>query len=657
MSRLRKVGFVLCATTLLVCIGAPTVATAEDWAGDLSPISADDWNYERAAHLLERAGFGGTPEEIEKLAAMTPEEAVSTLVDYESIEWEYPEFEESGIYPNDHKFISIQEAAKTAFTTGEAFGIKANRKGPLPFQPGINEFYTLLWSDYGEMARAGQWWGERMVVTPRPFEERMTLFWHDHFATSQDKLHRHRKMIAHIDMLRENATGNMRDFLIAVSQDPAMLVWLDNKDNTAEHPNENYAREIMELFTMGEGDGYTETDIREVARAFTGWTLTPDYTTEPDQGQFIIRPDLHDDSEKTFLGKTGNFDGYDAIDIILEQDAPARFLTNKIYRDFVNEAIDPAVNEALAKQFRESGYEIKPLMRTIFLSKDFYSDSNVGHQIKSPVQLIVSTYRKLEVDEIPGLPDFNELCGSLGQTLFFPPNVAGWAAHKTWINPATLLARGNFVQELLFPPDPMNIEPPDKKIHPGYRKIPVMFPEYEDIVPHIWSNKTQRMEPVSLAVYDQYLAGMDINYAMKMMEDGGGMTDEEMAEMLKNDKGEQKSQMMKVAQGEQYNLAVGVYMGHVEANKRVKPIPRTVADVNISAMTKDAGVKTAKDAVDYYEKRFLSVKLGEDRKAVVIEFAQNSLGEVNIDFAKAETETKLRELVHLILSAPEYQLA
>ena len=266
-------------------------------------------------------GFGGAPEEIEKLAAMTPEAAVDYLVDYESIDVSHlPAFEESPIYPNNHKYIHITKMAGPAQKTGRAYGISAKQEGDLPLQPGVNEYYTLMWCDFLEIARAGQWWAERMMVTPRPFQERMTLFWHDHFATSQEKVHRYRMMLNQIDLLRQNSVGNFREIMVKISQDPAMLIWLDNKNNVKDHPNENFAREVMELFTMGEGQGYTEDDIREMARAFTGWTLGEDVTTAPDQGQFLDDPNLHDDGEKTFLGQTGNFNGYDAIDIILKQE-------------------------------------------------------------------------------------------------------------------------------------------------------------------------------------------------------------------------------------------------------------------------------------------------------------------------------------------------
>lgn len=644
------------------CLMATLTVVAEDaasagWQNNLGPISAKDWNYERAAHLLERAGFGGPPEEVEKLAAMSPEEAVNYLVDYESIDVSHlPEFEESDIYPNGHKFIPIQEAAKRAFLTGKAFGIDARQDGDLPFQPGINEFYTLLWSDYAEMNRAGQWWAERMLTTPRPFQERMTLYWHDHFATSQDKLHRHRKMLEHIDLFRQNGLGNFRDLLIKVSQDPAMLIWLDNKDNVKGSPNENYAREIMELFCMGEGQGYTESDIRELARALTGWTLTDDYTTEPGQGEFVNKPSLHDDGEKTFLGETGNFDGEEAIDIILKQPETAKFISGKIYRYFVRENLPEELNDQLAEVLVEANYDIKSFMKTIFLSKDFYSEPSVGTQIKSPVVLLVSTYRKMGLKSIPGVPDFNEVCADLGQVLFFPPNVAGWAGDKTWINPATLLTRGNFVESLLFPADPMTTEPPDKDVHPGYRKIPIMFTEY-DITPKIWNNETQKMEPVSLAIYDLYLAGMPSQEAMEMMAEGKGMSNAEMIAKLQSIKSMSKSKMGEVSQGEQFNLAVGVYTGHVQANDRVKPIPRTLAEVDFVSMAKGADVRTVEQAVGYFSKRFLSVPLSAKRRYAIVTFLMDENGSDQLDYRNASLEDSLRRLVHLILSAPEYQLS
>lgn len=627
------------------------------WAGDLTPIGKADWSYFRAAHLLERAGFGGTPEEVERLASMTPQQAVSYLVDYESIDSSrLLKFVESGIYPNGYKFASLADAARQAYSTGKAFGITARQEGALPLQPGINEFYTLLWSDFGEIRRAAHWWGERMLVTPRPFQEKMTLFWHGHFATSQEKVHRHQKMLGQIETLRQRANGNFRDILIAISQDPAMLVWLDNKDNVKGKPNENFAREVMELFTMGEGQGYTEKDIREIARAFTGWTMTRDDTVQ-DEGKFIDDPAQHDDGVKSFLGQTGNFNGYDAIDTILKQPAAPRFITKKIYRYFVREEITPELNDKLAKVLLDSKYDFKPVLKAIFLSRDFYSEPSYATQVKSPVHLLISTYRKMGLKTIPGYPDFTETAGSLGQSLLLPPNVAGWSGGRTWINPATLLTRGNFVETLLFP-DTKKFIAPDKEIAEGYRKIPLSFPEY-NITPYVWNPKTQKMESVPPAVYDYYLTGMTLSAASQYtgtMGEKGATSGASMASMKEQPKEKGKSRMSVVAAGEQYNLAVGVYMGAVRAHDRVKPIPRAAADVDFTRMIRQAKVQTAQAAVDYFIQRFLRTPLSEERRGAIIAFLKGELKADTISYSASELDQALRRTVHLILSTPEYQL-
>ncbi len=635
--------------------GSYKTAGPKSWAGDLTPINRADWSYERAGHLLERAGFGGTPEEIEKLARMTPQAAVNYLVDYESIDVSHlPPFIESGIYPNGYKFASIQDGVRQAMATGKAFGINARQDGPLPYQPGINEFYTLLWSDFGEIRRAAQWWAERMLTTPRPFQEKMTLFWHGHFATSQEKVHRHQKMLGQIETLRQRANGNFRDILIAIAQDPAMLIWLDNKDNVKGKPNENFAREVMELFTMGEGQGYTEKDIREMARAFTGWTMTKDETVE-DEGKFIDDPAKHDDGVKTFLGQTGNFNGYDAIDIILKQPATPRFITKKIYRYFVREEITPELNDKLAKVLVDAKYDFKPFLKTIFFSRDFYSEPSYATQVKSPVHLLVSTYRKMGLKTIPGIPDFIETVASLGQYPFLPPNVAGWAGGKTWINPATLLSRGNFVETLLFP-DTKKFIAPDKEIAEGYRKIPLNFPEYK-ITPYIWNPKAQKMEAVTPQVYDYYLTGMTLESARQFAIDQGEKVSESGTALKEQPKEKGKSRMSVVANAENYNLAVGVYVGAVQANQRVKPIPRTLAEVDFTKMSREANVQTAEGAVDYFVRRFLRTPLNEERRAAVVAFLKGELMSERLNYSAAELDRALRRTVHLILSAPEYQLA
>ena len=233
-----------------------------------------------------------------------------------------------------------------------------------------------------------------------------------------------------------------------------MLVYLDNGENVKKHPNENFGRELLELFTMGVGN-YTERDVREAARAFTGWTN--------DVLEFKFDADQHDFGEKTFLGRTGPFNGEDIIDIILEQPVTAEFVAAKLYRFFVRDEISAAVRASLGRTFRDSGYQMKPLLKRIFLSKDFYSPPSYATQIKSPVHLVVSTYKKLGLREVPTIPDFGRMTASLGQSLFDPPNVAGWAGGRTWITPSTLLQRGNLFRDVLFP-DVKGFRPPDRSM-------------------------------------------------------------------------------------------------------------------------------------------------------------------------------------------------
>ena len=221
-----------------------------------------------------------------------------------------------------------------------------------------------------------------------------------------------------------------------------MLAFLDAGVNIKGSPNENFAREIMELFTMGVGN-YSEQDIREAARAFTGWNFT--------DLQFVVNTSEHDTSNKTFLGRTGAWDGLDIIDMILEKPVTAEYISGKIYKFFVREEITPELQQELGASFYSSGYEITPLLEKIFLSKDFYSPASMGTHIKSPVELVISTYKKLGLAVVPGVPDFYDTTESLGQILLFPPTVAGWACGRSLITPGLLLARGNFVYDTVFP--------------------------------------------------------------------------------------------------------------------------------------------------------------------------------------------------------------
>src|SRR5215471_13908621 len=454
--RLRlAVWIVAGSATLGAALGA--APSSSPWVDNLSPIAPTDWNADRAAHLLERAGFGGTPEDIARLAALTPQKAVDSLVDYERVgDSGARAFEESGVWDRgmDPFPPSRADAVRQARERGEALGVKARPDGsPRRLQPVVDKFFYGLRANTIETQRLGVWWAERMLTTPRPLEEKLTLFWHGHFATGDAKVRDYRMMLRQNEMLRKHAEGPLRDLLVGILEDPAMLVYLDNGENVRKHPNENFGRELLELFTMGVGH-YAERDVREAARAFTGWTNNV--------LEFRIDKDQHDFGDKTFLGRTGALDGTDIIDTILNQDVTGEFVAAKVYRYFVRDEISPVVRAELGRGFKGSRYEMRPLLKRIFLSKDFYSPASVATQIKSPVVLVVSTYRKMGLRELPTVPDFGRLTGGLGQTLFDPPNVAGWAGGRTWITPATLLQRGNLFRDVLFA-DAKGFRAPDRQ--------------------------------------------------------------------------------------------------------------------------------------------------------------------------------------------------
>ena len=574
-------------------------AAADGWAGDLSPIAASDWNYERAAHLIERAGFGATPEEIARVAAMTPELAVNSLVDYETIDASaLKPFDESGIWdPGMDPFPpSRAEAVRRAREHGEGLGEKVLAPGTQRrLQPVVDKFFYSLTANNIETQRLGLWWANRMIASPRPLEEKLTLFWHGHFATGQNKVRDYRMMLQQNRMLRANASGTLRDLLVGILKDPGMLVYLDNGENVKSHPNENFGRELLELFSMGVGN-YSERDVREAARAFTGWTndvLTYKFDTEQ-----------HDFGEKTFLGRTGPLNGEDIIDTILAQPVTGEYMAGKLYRYFVRDEISSDVKADLGRSFRASGYQIKPLMRRMLLSKDFYSTPSVATQIKSPVHLVVSTYKKMGLREIPTIPDFGRMTGGLGQTLFEPPNVAGWAGGRTWITPATLLQRGNLFRDVMFP-DVKSFRPPDRA-----------------------------MSATDTRVGERLAQGMNITEATR--------------------EGDAESNKM-VDRDEDYNTRYGGYAGNLLAFKRTKLIPRQPAGINLTAMVTAAGADTADKVVDHFARRFLSVPLAEKDRTLLVGFLRDKLGSSTVKPGDM-LESSLRDLLYLVLSTPEYQL-
>jgi len=593
----------LSATARTVPSDNAMAAGPVNWTGDLSPIVASDWSYERAAHLIERAGFGAAPDEVARLAALTPRQAVDELVDYESIANDLKPFDESVIWdPGMDPFPpSRAEAVRIARERGVGLGEKVLPEGAQRrLQPVVDKFFYGLYANAIETQRLGLWWANRMFSTRRPLEEKLTLFWHGHFATGENKVRDYRMMIRQNEMLRARASGAFRDLLVGILKDPAMLVYLDNGENVKKHPNENFGRELLELFTMGVGN-YTERDVREAARAFTGWTN--------DVLAFRFDADQHDFGQKTFLGRTGTFDGEDIIDAILAQPVTAEFVAAKIYRFFVRDEIAGPVKADLGRTYRDSGYQMKPLLKRILLSKDFYSPPAFATQIKSPVHLVVSTYRKMSLGQVPTIPDFGRMTSGLGQSLFDPPNVAGWAGGRTWITPSTLLNRGNLFRGVLFP-DVKGFRPPDRA-----------------------------MSATDARVGQRFVEGLSMTDATR--EDVDAKT---MAE----------SNMM-VDRDEDYNTRYGGYKGNLLAFERTRLIPRSPAKIDLTAMVRAAGADTVDKVVDHFVRRFLSVTLGDRERGLLVEFLRGKLGSSTIQ-PGGKLEESLRELLYLVLSAPEYQL-
>jgi uncharacterized protein (DUF1800 family) len=285
------------------------------------------------------------------------------------------------------------------------------------------------------------WWLREMTATPAPLLERMTLFWHNHFVSAQPKVRAPQLMYRQNVLLRRHALGNFGALLHAVAKDPAMLLYLDAANNRRDAPNENFAREVMELFTLGPGH-YTERDIKEAARAFTGWSL------DAQTGQFVFRRRLHDDGDKTVLGRTGRFDGDQVLDLLLAHPATARFIVDKLWREFVSPRVDPQRAEAIAARFRASGYEIRVALRELLRQPEVVAGSQDDALVKSPVELVVGFVRQSEA-QLEHPVGAALAVAAMGQNLFAPPNVRGWPGGEAWINTQTLLARKQFLEQAL----------------------------------------------------------------------------------------------------------------------------------------------------------------------------------------------------------------
>jgi len=365
------------------------------WAwSPFEPTATCPWDVGSAAHLYRRAGFGANFEQLRDAVQQPPDAVVRQLID-------------------------CQE--------------------PTAFRDEVDGLAQAM-VNTGQVRNLSAVWLHRMMATPHQLLEKMTFFWHGHFATSAGKVTDAQLMLVQHQLLRRHALGRFDRLVQEISRDPAMLIYLDSDSNRKSNPNENYARELMELFCLGEGN-YTEQDIREIARCFTGWQVR--------RKQFRLNRYQHDAGTKTIFGKSGEFSGDDAIRIVLEQPSAPQFVAAKLVRFLVfdRQQIPHRLLEPLARQLRENDFQVAPVIGRILGSQLFYSEHAVAQKIRSPVELGCGLLRALE--GTTNTLRLAEQLDELGQALFFPPNVKGWDGGRTWINSATLLGRANLVYQLL----------------------------------------------------------------------------------------------------------------------------------------------------------------------------------------------------------------
>jgi uncharacterized protein (DUF1800 family) len=372
---------------------------------------------QQVRHLLVRTGFAPTQTEVDKLVGKSAQSAIADIV-------------------------TAARAAKPKYPppafVGNPTPIPANQLKT------VDERQEQRRHQIAEGVELKAWWLREMLETPTPLAERMVLFWHNHFATSQQKVVRSQAMWRQHQLFRTHALGSFASLLHGIAKDPAMLVYLDAANSRRDAPNENFAREVMELFTLGEasqGGGYNEQDIKEVARAFTGWSV------DREDFSFKFRAPAHDIFSKTVLGKVGLFNGDDVLNIMLAQAACGEFIVGKLWKEFVSPTPDKTEIKRIAKRFSQNGYAIDSALADLFATDAFWAESNRGSLIKSPVDLVVGTVRQFAFSYSDVLP-FVLKTSQLGQNLLMPPNVKGWPGYTDWINATTLLERKNFTQQL-----------------------------------------------------------------------------------------------------------------------------------------------------------------------------------------------------------------
>lgn len=401
-------------------------------SGDLDAARAlqaytGPWNERLAAHLLRRAGFGGTPSQIRSAAAKPMNAAVDGLV----------RFADTGALPAPPQPFDPRAMLRQMLSSGQlTLGADDMQRREFAKQVRKAERRSLI--------EIQNWWLNRMLASPAPLQEKMTLFFHGHFTTAAVQKGVTPQMVLDQNQLfRSYALGNLRELTWNVSIDPGMMLYLDNARSDLAHPNENYARELMELFTLGIGH-YTETDVRESARAWTGWIVV----RRTGKAQFV--PARHDGRAKTFLGQTGNWSGRDIVDIIYRQPACAAFWANSLLNYFVYNDPEPQLVDAVASLIVRSDYNLEPVLSTLFRSNVFYSPRAYRALVKSPAEFVVGTYAALDAKAIDERAQ--RALVQMGQILFYPPNVAGWPGGANWLTSQTMIARENFLASLVNSP-------------------------------------------------------------------------------------------------------------------------------------------------------------------------------------------------------------
>jgi len=380
------------------------------------PLTAHALDPADIRHLLDRTGFGAEPEDITLFAPLDRTAAVDRVLNANAASPTAPAWALQRPLP-DHKYLkSLPEAERREVR-------RTQQRQRLEQELALKA-----------------WWYQWMLDTPSTLAERMTLFWHNHFTSEIAKVRSPQLMLRQNQLFRQHALGNYADLLRAVATDPAMLIYLDGRNSHKAHPNENFARELLELYTLGEGH-YAEVDVRNLARALTGWTV------HPASGTARFNPRRHDQGKKTLFGQTGHWDLDGAMAILFEQPRTATFLVDKLWRELISPQPDPAEVARISKAFRAGGYELRPMLRELLLTNAFWAKQNRGTLLKSPAELIIGTLRRLELP-LPPDRQLVRLARDMGQDLFQPPDVKGWRGQERWIDTNSLLVRNRFLRQI-----------------------------------------------------------------------------------------------------------------------------------------------------------------------------------------------------------------